>query len=165
MRGLRRAGLALLVLLPAVLAGGFLWLRSSLPQTVGMIALDGIDAPVEIARDADGIVTIRAANDADAYFALGFAHAQDRLFQMELMRRVGAGRLAEIVGKDAVDLDRRMRTLGLYRLAEANLPLTSLQKLLGHRSPRTTQIYASLSDPALQTEYHRAIQQIQESLS
>ncbi|HLB81223.1 MAG TPA: penicillin acylase family protein, partial [Dongiaceae bacterium] len=123
MRGLRRAGLALLVLLPAVLAAGFLWLRSSLPQTVGTVALDGLAAPVEIVRDADGIVTIRAASDADAYFALGFAHAQDRLFQMELMRRVGAGRLAEIVGEDAVDLDRRMRTLGLYRLAEANLPL------------------------------------------
>jgi len=123
MRGLRRAGLALLVLLPAVVAGGFLWLRSSLPQTVGTIALSGIAAPVEIARDTDGIVTVRAASDADAYFALGFAHAQDRLFQMELMRRVGAGRLAEIVGADALDLDRRMRTLGVYRLAEANLAL------------------------------------------
>ncbi|MEX0814319.1 MAG: penicillin acylase family protein, partial [Dongiaceae bacterium] len=123
MRGLRRAGLALLVLLPAVLAGGFLWLRGSLPQTVGTIVLDGIAAPVEIARDADGIVVIRAASDADGYFALGFAHAQDRLFQMEMMRRIGAGRLAEIVGEDAVEIDRRMRVLGLYRLAEANLAL------------------------------------------
>ena len=79
------------------LAGGFyLYLRSSLPQTSGRIVVAGPKATIRIARDADGVPTIIAQDDADAAFGLGFAHAQDRLFQMELMRRYAAGRLAEI---------------------------------------------------------------------
>src|SRR5690606_25496763 len=61
----------------------------------------------------------------DAAFALGYVHAQDRLYQMEQMRRVGAGRLAEIVGERALPMDRIMRTLGLYRAAEAQLDALS----------------------------------------
>ncbi|MDX2223425.1 MAG: penicillin acylase family protein, partial [Rhodospirillaceae bacterium] len=64
------------------------------------------------------IPRIAAASHADAYFALGFVHAQDRLFQMELMRRTGQGRLAEVIGRPGLGTDRFMRTLGLYRLAE-----------------------------------------------
>ncbi len=79
----------------------------------------GLSSPVEIARDDRGVPTIRAKSLNDAYFAIGFAHAQDRLFQMELMRRVGAGRLAETVGAAGVSTDKLMRTLGLYRMAEA----------------------------------------------
>ena len=109
-----------IVLLLVVLGGGFyFYLRSSLPQVEGRIAVGGLGAPVTIARDADGVPLITAADDADAAFGLGFAHAQDRLFQMELMRRLGAGRLAEIFGDRAVGNDRQMRVLGLYRLAEA----------------------------------------------
>ncbi len=78
-----------------------------------------------VARDGDGVPLITAADDEDAAFGLGFAHAQDRLFQMELMRRNGAGRLAELFGAQAIDTDRQMRVLGLYRLAEAELPLLS----------------------------------------
>ena len=73
-----------------------------------------------IARDADGVPLITASDDADAAFGLGFAHAQDRLFQMETMRRYGAGRLAEIFGDRSVGIDTQMRVLGLYRLAEAS---------------------------------------------
>ncbi len=61
-------------------------------------------------------------------FALGFAHAQDRLWQMELQRRVGAGRMSELVGADALPIDKFMRTLGLYRLAEQSID---------HLSPET----------------------------
>src|SRR4051812_33532028 len=114
-RGL--AALAALMILAAV--GGYFWLRTSLPQVGGSISVAGLSAPVEIARDDRGVPTINAKSLNDAYFALGFAHAQDRLFQMELMRRVGAGRLAEAIGEAGGSTDKLMRTLGLYRMAEA----------------------------------------------
>jgi penicillin amidase len=116
-------GIAVAVLLAA--SAGYLYLRSSLPQVDGRIVVRGLKAPMTIARDADGVPLITAADDADAMFGLGFAHAQDRLFQMELMRRYGAGRLAEIFGKRALPIDRQMRVLGLYRAAEAELPYLS----------------------------------------
>lgn len=102
-------------------ASAALWLVSSLPVTEGRIALPGLSAPVTVERDGWGVPTIRAANERDAAFALGYVHAQDRLYQMEQMRRVGAGRLAEIVGERALPMDRIMRTFGLYRAAEAQL--------------------------------------------
>jgi penicillin amidase len=109
-----------------VLAGGaYLYLRSSLPQLDGTIAVSGIGHAVRIERDADGVPLISAANDEDAAFGLGFVHAQDRLFQMELQRRYGAGRLSEVLGTDALPTDRQMRVLGLYRSAEAEIPLLS----------------------------------------
>jgi penicillin amidase len=111
------------LLLAAVVAGsgGYLWLRTSLPQTTGSIDVPRLGAKVEILRDGDGIATIRAQSEADAFYALGFAHAQDRLFQMEMMRRLGAGRLSEVAGEATVNVDKTMRILGLYRLAEASL--------------------------------------------
>jgi penicillin amidase len=105
----------------ALSAGAFLHLRRSLPQTEGEIRLAGLAAPVEILRDANGIPHIFAGSIADSYFALGFVHAQDRLWQMEVSRRIGSGRVSEIVGPGPLDLDRMMRTLGLRRTAEANL--------------------------------------------
>src|SRR5690606_2625675 len=117
-------GYLLLSLLIAA-ASSALWLLSSLPVTEGRVALAGLSAPVAIERDAWGVPTIRAANERDAAFALGYVHAQDRLYQMEQMRRVGAGRLAEIVGERALPMDRIMRTLGLYRAAEAQLDALS----------------------------------------
>jgi len=115
----------LLVLLVLLAGGGYLALRSSLPQTDGRIAVPGLHGEVTIARDADGVPTITAANDDDAAFGLGFAHAQDRLFQMEVQRRYGAGRLSEIFGEAAVPIDTQMRVLGLYRSAEAAWPKLS----------------------------------------
>jgi len=111
----------LLALIVVVGAGGYLWLRTSLPQTTGSIAVPRLGAKAEIVRDGDGVVTIRAQSEADAFYALGFAHAQDRLFQMDMMRRLGAGRLSEVVGAATVNTDKMMRILGLYRLAEAGL--------------------------------------------
>lgn len=126
----RRIGFALAAFLALllVLAGGFtLYLRSSLPQTEGRIVVAGITHPVRITRDADDVPLISAQDDADAAFGLGFVHAGERLFQMELMRRTGAGRLAEIFGKKALPIDREMRVLGLYRAAEAEIPSLSAQ--------------------------------------
>ncbi|MFQ6016949.1 MAG: penicillin acylase family protein [Kiloniellaceae bacterium] len=111
-------GLALLLGLGA--GGGYLWLRGSLPRTDGTLQIAALRAPVEVLRDADGIVTIRAESEHDAAAALGYVHAQDRLWQMDFMRRTGAGRLSEVIGPATKRLDRFMRTLGLYRVAEAN---------------------------------------------
>ncbi|HEX6113341.1 MAG TPA: penicillin acylase family protein [Geminicoccaceae bacterium] len=125
MRGLLRwLGLTLigLVLLSGALTGvGYLWLRGSLPQVDGEIVVAGLKAPVTIVRDRWAIPHIEAASPLDASFALGFVHAQDRLWQMEFQRRLGAGRLAEILGAAALPSDRFMRTLGFYRRAEASL--------------------------------------------
>jgi penicillin amidase len=116
---MRRIVLRLFLLLPfIIIAAGFFWLRSSLPLTEGRLVLPGLAAEVRIDRDALGIPTIIAANERDAAFALGFTHAQDRLFQMDMMRRTGAGRLSELFGTRTLGIDRFLRTLGLYRSAE-----------------------------------------------
>ncbi len=114
-----RIGLAAVVAVPAVLlAGAFLALRQSLPQLEGEIVLPGLVAPVEVVRDAEGIPHVFAAHERDAHFALGFLHAQDRLWQMELQRRLAAGRLSEVLGERTFETDKLMRTLGLARMAE-----------------------------------------------
>ena len=109
---------ALLVILSA---GAYLYLRQSLPRTEGEIRLSGLGGPVEVLRDRYGIPHIFAASLEDANFALGFVHAQDRLWQMEMSRRIAAGRLSEIVGAGGLETDRFLRTLGVRRAAEANL--------------------------------------------
>jgi penicillin amidase len=117
---LRVLGLLLLVFAAAA-AGCYVYLRQSLPLARGEIALAGLGAPVEVLRDRHGIPHIYAASLEDAHFALGFVHAQDRLWQMEMSRRLGSGWLAEILGPNALEADRFMRTLGLRRVAEVNL--------------------------------------------
>jgi len=107
------------------LVAGILWLRTSLPDSGEVAHLEGLSAPVEILRDGHGVPHIFAQSVDDAFFAMGYVHAQDRLWQMESMRRLGSGRLSEVVGAPALRSDRYMRTLGLYRLAEkqcASLP-------------------------------------------
>ncbi|MEK7948736.1 penicillin acylase family protein [Pigmentiphaga sp. YJ18] len=98
-----------LILGIAAIAAAWLTLRASLPQVDGELSVAGTARPATIARDAQGSVTIRAANRADAAYATGFAHAQDRYFQMDLVRRSAAGELAALVGEAAVPLDRRVR--------------------------------------------------------
>ena len=112
-------GLPALIVLVAL--SGFFWLRTSLPDTTGTVQLAGIQSSVVISRDRDGVPHIRAETDADAYFALGYVHAQDRFWQMETMRRFGAGRLSEVMGKATLGADKWMRTLGLYHLAEGQV--------------------------------------------
>ncbi len=120
-RWLGWGALGLLGLLLLAAGAGYWWLLQSLPRIDGDIIVEGLDKPVTIVRDQHGIPYIEAANVEAGLFAQGFVHAQDRLWQMEFQRRVGAGRLAEIVGEAALPTDRFMRVLGLYRLAEASL--------------------------------------------
>ena len=118
---LLRLLVALLALSGLMLGSAYFYARQSLPQTEGQIRLAGLSKPVEIVRDVYGVPHIYAASHEEAYFALGFAHAQDRLWQMEMSRRIGAGRLAEILGPAALETDRFLRTLGVYRAAQASL--------------------------------------------
>jgi penicillin amidase len=116
----------LLVLTFALLAliAGAIWIRlwRATPQVSGSLLLPGISRPLEILRDADGVPHIRAATEADAMFGVGVVHAQDRLWQMEFQRRLGRGRLAEILGPDALRTDRFFRVLNLEHVAASNWP-------------------------------------------
>jgi penicillin amidase len=100
-------------LLVIALAGGYLWLqhllKNGLPVTSGEVVLAGLQAPVEIVRDEYGVPHILARNEADLFFAMGYAMAQDRFWQMEFHRRLGAGRLSELFGEDFVKVDRYFR--------------------------------------------------------
>jgi penicillin G amidase len=145
--------LALIVLCALALGSTYFYARQSLPQTEGRIRLAGLGKPVEIVRDVYGVPHIYAASHADAYFALGFAHAQDRLWQMEMSRRIGAGRLAEILGPAALDTDRFLRTLGVRRAAQASL------ERLNDETRRILDAYAAgvnaflATDPVLPPEF------------
>ncbi len=97
------------LILAIVIIVALLGLRASLPQLDGEMAVPGVDAEASIARDADGIPVISANNRRDLAFATGFAHAQDRFFQMDMIRRQAAGELSELVGRIALDVDKRFR--------------------------------------------------------
>src|SRR6187399_1181055 len=111
--------LATLAVILAVAAGAaYHYLRRSLPLLDGTIAVTGIRSTVDIVRDADAIPHVFASNKADALFGLGYLHAQDRLWQMELQRRIGHGRLSEVLGAAALQQDRFLRTVGFGRAAK-----------------------------------------------
>jgi penicillin amidase len=116
-RGLFYTCLLSMVLIIIALAGGFLWLQQSSTQLDGEVSLTKLSAPVTVASDAHGIPVINANTRLDAVRSLGYLTARDRLFQMDLMRRKNAGRLAELFGQIAVDSDIKTRTYGFYRLA------------------------------------------------
>src|SRR4051794_14245839 len=96
-----------------------------LPTTSGELRVRGPSAPVTIRRDKWGVPHIDAATDADAAFALGFCQGQDRAGQLEVLWRVGRGRLAEGVGAAGLPADRMSRRIGFRRAAEAQLPVLS----------------------------------------
>ncbi len=114
-------GGAILGVVALGLIGGWLFLRASLPRLDGTLALEGLDAPVSIERDARGMPTVRAQSRADLAFATGYLHAQDRYFQMDLLRRLPAGELAEMFGPPAIAQDRRARPFRFRKVAEAVL--------------------------------------------
>jgi penicillin amidase len=98
--------------------GAYLGLRHlSMPHLSGALPLSGLRDRVVIEREPIGIVHVRARNDQDLLFSQGVVHAQDRLWQMEFQRRIGAGRLAEVLGPEAVSRDRYLRTWGFHRAA------------------------------------------------
>src|SRR5215475_13352193 len=118
-RWLLGLSVALVILLVLAAGGAYAFLRRALPQVDGTITVAGVSAPVDIVRDADSIPHVFGATKLDAYFGLGYAHAQDRLWQMEFQRRVGMGRLSEIFGPASLNTDRFLRTLGTGRAARS----------------------------------------------
>ncbi|TVP88774.1 MAG: penicillin acylase family protein [Pseudomonadaceae bacterium] len=92
-------------------------LERAAAQRAGTLTLSGLESPVQVYFDAWGIPHIEAASDLDGYRALGYLHAQDRLFQMDMLRRIGGGRLAELLGPDSLETDRFFRSLGINRFA------------------------------------------------
>ena len=114
-RILTRIALLLLAAMLLLALAGWWLLRGSLPALEGDLPLPGLSAPVTVTRDALGVVTIDAANAVDAARALGYVHAQERYFEMDLMRRTAAGELAALFGPVAVDVDREHR---MHRLRE-----------------------------------------------
>jgi penicillin amidase len=120
-RWLRRVLLAVTVppLLLLAAAGAAIWW--TLPSGRETPRIPGLTAPVDIAFDTDGVPRIHAGSERDAAVALGWVHARDRLFQMDMMRRAVTGRLSELAGPATVPFDRQMRVLGLGRLAEGDL--------------------------------------------
>ena len=126
MRLLRGFGWFLFALLLLVFAGVLYARKVSNPLLSGTLPLRGLSGPVSVTRDAWGVPHIRAqSSDQDALYALGFVHAQDRLWQMEFQRRIAQGRLSEVLGEAALPQDKFLRTWGFYRAAQAALPALS----------------------------------------
>jgi penicillin amidase len=121
-------GVVLLVVLLVSLGTIGWYLHTKQAQRSGMMEIAHLGAPVTVRYDERGVPHIEAANEVDGYRALGFVHAQDRLFQMELMRRLANGDLAEIFGAKLLDTDQLFRTIGIREYAEryaANMDLNS----------------------------------------
>lgn len=117
----------LLIVFPCLACGVYVYrsLAESVPPQAGVLAVQSLHQAVVIDRDAHGFPVIRAHTDREAFYALGFAHAQDRLWQLELQRRIAKGRLSEIFGKDSVQQDMWFRTLGLERSAHESWQVLS----------------------------------------
>ena len=137
MNWVKRIFVFLLIVVLAATAYGIYTVRRSFPQVSGEVAVAGLDAPVEILRDELGVPHIYASSQHDLFFAQGFTHAQDRFWQMDFWRHIGAGRLAEMFGDSQVSTDRFLRTLGFESIAE--------QELEG-LSPRSQDILAAYAE-------------------
>ena len=111
--------LLLLVTLTIAAAAATAWyLHTKQPQRAGELTLTQLTAPVSVRFDERGVPHIQAENEPDLYRALGYVHAQDRLFQMEMVRRLAQGELAEVLGPKLLDVDRLFRTLGIRDYAQ-----------------------------------------------
>ncbi|MCO7226820.1 penicillin acylase family protein [Pleionea sp. CnH1-48] len=118
----------LFVVIPLVILSGVIYnefIVRPLPNEMSLYELKGISEDVRISRDEHGLVNIVANKDNDVYFAMGYLHAQDRLWQLEVQRRLSQGRLSEVFGRGSLDQDIWIRTLGIYQAAERSLELLS----------------------------------------
>jgi penicillin amidase len=115
------AGIGGALAILAVIGGFGLYhiMTKSLPALEGDRRIGGLSGEVQIIRDPAGIPHIMAATEYDAYVAAGYVHAQDRLWQMDITRRYGMGRLAEVLGTRALPIDRLMRTIGIRQIADS----------------------------------------------
>jgi penicillin amidase len=154
--GLQRLGVAAGAT-GAIAAGamGYL-LRRPLPQLDGELRLKGLNGPVDVVRDRWGVPHISAHEIDDAVFAQGYCHAQDRLWQMDLSRRLAAGRLSDVFGEAALDIDRFQRRLGLHRAAQAEwetAPANLRQSLVAYAAGVNACLDGLLSTGKLPVEF------------
>lgn len=128
LKWLKRISILVLILIVAGAGTGWWLMRGSVPTLDGELALDGLTAPVTVQRDALGVATIDAANEVDALRALGYVHAQERYFEMDLMRRVSAGELSELFGPIAIEKDKAQRVHRIRARVEADLAAMAADK-------------------------------------
>jgi len=121
MRILKKIALLILVLIVLVVLGSWLYLNSLKPDYSGEIKLAAIENKTDVYFDEYGIPHIYAENEQDAMVALGYVHAQDRLWQMELIRRIAPGRLSEIFGEDMLKNDKFFASLGIEEASEKSI--------------------------------------------
>lgn len=120
MKIVKRILLALVAIIVIVVAVVYFWLHSTSPDYSGTKHLQGLQDKTEVIYDHFGVPHVYAQNAHDAYFSLGYAHAQDRLFQMVMIRRVVEGRLSEILGEKLINTDKYMRTLSISNAADSS---------------------------------------------
>ncbi|MGW7776279.1 penicillin acylase family protein [Pseudomonas machongensis] len=134
-----KRSLTLLAVVVAMAAAGAYWyVHGKLPQREGEVAITGLSAPVSVRYDERGVPHLQAQNEPDLYRALGYVHAQDRLFQMELVRRLARGELAEVLGSKLVPTDTLFRSLRIREQA------TRMVERLDHQSPSWIALQAYL---------------------
>lgn len=131
LKWVRRVAWLLLALAALAALAAWLLLRGSLPRLDDERALTGLTAPVSVQRDALGVITIDAASESDALRALGYVHAQERFFEMDLLRRTAAGELAELFGSRAVELDKAHRAHRFRRRSAQHMA-----RIAGDRRPQ-----------------------------
>lgn len=114
-----KRSLTLLAVVVTVAAGasGYWYVQGKLPQREGEVAVAGLQAPVSVRYDARGVPHLQAQSEPDLYRALGYVHAQDRLFQMEILRRLARGELAEVLGDKLLPTDTLFRSLRIREQA------------------------------------------------
>jgi penicillin amidase len=155
MKWLQRTGLLFLALLALLISILGIYVFRSHPALDGQLRAPGLQQPVAVSRDAADVTHIEAASERDAWFALGFVHAQERGWQLEFNRRVMHGQLSEILGEATLETDKLMRTLGIVRAAErqlAALPAEAQQAVQAY-ADGINAFYAA-SPQALPPEFH-----------
>ncbi|MEA5670016.1 penicillin acylase family protein [Pseudomonas sp. MH2] len=134
-----KRSLTLLAVVVAMAAAGAYWyVHGKVPQREGEVAITGLSAPVSVRYDERGVPHLQAQNEPDLYRALGYVHAQDRLFQMELVRRLARGELAEVLGSKLVPTDTLFRSLRIREQA------ARMVERLDHQSPSWIALQAYL---------------------
>ena len=149
---------AVLIVVAVVVATvvGVSLVRRSFPQTSGDLAVSGLTSKVTVLRDDRGVPQIYADNPQDLFRAQGFVAAQDRFFEMDLRRHITAGRLSEMIGKDGLETDKVIRTMGWRKVAEAELPTlapTTRQYLQAYADGVNAYITAAGSPDKMALEY------------
>jgi penicillin G amidase len=115
---------------------GYYLITRSFPKVSGIVKVQGISHEVRVYRDDYGVPHINGQNEYDAFFAVGYTHAQDRLWQMDLTRRAGSGRLSEVLGESTLKIDKMFRTLGLLKHAQ------KLSQFIDEDTRKALQAYA-----------------------